>query len=131
MLNVTISLCIYNGITQTKYDVNSGFNKEETYKALKTAYIAGIRNKEQRIIAAGIFISSIEDKKDPRLANVAAAIFKSHQPTKTLADDIYSLPISKIKINLENGTLQEAFSDIETDILFTDFYMNNSIDGRA
>lgn len=131
MLNIPISLCVYTGPTQTKYDVKTGIKAEEAYNALKTAYIVGIRNKSQKILAAGIFISSIEDKKDPKLADVAYEIFKAHKPTKKLVKDIYSLPIARLKINLANGTIQEAFSDLETDMLFADFYMNNSIDGKA
>lgn len=131
MLNIPISLCIYSGPTQTKYDVQTDIKVEDAYNSLKTAYIVGIRNKSQKILAAGIFISSIEDRKDPKLADVAYEIFKAHQPTKKLVKDIFSLPIARLKINLENGTIQEAFSDLETDKLFTDFYMNNSIDGKA
>ncbi|PHM39167.1 hypothetical protein Xmau_03073 [Xenorhabdus mauleonii] len=131
MLNIPISLCIYTDVTQTKYDIDTGFKADETYNVLKTAYIVGIRNKKKKIIAAGIFISNIEDKSEPKLADVAINMFENHEPTKKLVKEIHSMPISRLRINLKNGTIQDAFSEREIDMLYTDFYMSNSINGTA
>lgn len=131
MLHIGVSVCVYSGEIQTKYDINTGIKPDAAYDALKTAYIAGIRDKKGRLLAAGIFISSLDNKKDPRLAEVAHEMFSSHKPTKDLVKKLYSIPLSRLRINLENGTVQQAFSDFETDLLYADFYLNHSIDGHA
>ncbi|MEX6206834.1 hypothetical protein AB6G04_08540 [Proteus mirabilis] len=33
--------------------------------------------------------------------------------------------------NLEKGSIKDAFSEKEIDVLYADFYMKNSIDGRS
>ncbi|PKC45532.1 hypothetical protein [Pantoea ananatis] len=131
MINIPISVCVYSGPTQTTYDVKTEFKTTDVYKALKTAYIAGIRNNEKKIVAACIFISSIEDKTDPQLSDVAYAIFNSHTPTKVFVGDIYSIPLSRLKVNLDNGTIEEAFSETEIEMLYSDFYFKNSTEGNA
>ncbi|MGG6136140.1 hypothetical protein ACQV2E_09750 [Pantoea allii] len=90
-----------------------------------------MRNNEKKIVAACIFISSIEDKTDPQLSDVAYAIFNSHNPTKVFVGDIYSIPLSRLKVNLDNGTVEEAFSETEIEMLYSDFYFKNSTEGNA
>ncbi|WFQ80603.1 negative control protein of sporulation [Xenorhabdus sp. SF857] len=131
MLNIPIALCIYTDTTQTRYDVDTGFKANEAYEILKTAYIVGMRNKKKKLIAAGIFISSIEDKTDPKLSDVALMMFEKHKPTEKIIKEMRSMPISRLRFNLANGTVQQAFSEREIDILFTEFYMKNSIGGTA
>lgn len=129
--SIPLSLCVYSNPTQTKYDIDTGFNAEQEYKNLKSAYIVGIRDKSGKIMAASVFLSDIDDKKDAKLADVSAEIFKQHKPTKHLVPKIHTMPISKLKFNLTNGTIKDAFSENEIDMLYTDFYMKNSIDGRG
>ncbi|MDI9095021.1 negative control protein of sporulation [Providencia rettgeri] len=130
-INIPLSLCVYNNPTQTRYDIDTGFNAEQGYKNLKSAYIVGIRDISGKILAASVFLSDIDDKKDAKLAGVSAEIFQNHKPTKHLVPKIHSMPISKLKLNLTNGTIKDAFSEREIDMLYDDFYMNNSIDGRG
>lgn len=131
MINVPVSLCVYSGPIQTIYDVKHESTTEDVYNALKTAYIAGIRNKHKEIVAACIFISSIEDKTDPKLSEVVYSIFNSHNPTKVFIEDIYSLLVSRLRINLNNGTVEKAFSESEVKILYADFHLKNSIGGNG
>lgn len=131
MQNIALSVCLYSGNSQTVYDVKTGIPAENSYNELGTSYIAGIRNKNQKIIAAIVFISSIADKNDPRLADVTYRLFELLTPTKNLVKEIYSLPVSRLKLNLNNGSVEQAFSEDEINMLFTDFFIQNSIEGSA
>ncbi|HEK0792136.1 TPA: negative control protein of sporulation [Proteus mirabilis] len=126
-----MSLCVYSNPTQTKYDIDTGLNAVTEYSKLKSAYIVGIRNINGKILAASVFVSDIDNKNDPKLADVSLEIFKLHSPTKNLVSQIHSMPISKLKFNLEKGSIKDAFSEKEIDVLYADFYMKNSIDGRS
>ena len=129
--NVAISLCVYINPTQTKYDIDTGLNEVTENSKLKSAYIVGIRNINGKILAASVFVSDIDNKNDPKLADVSLEIFKLHSPTKNIVSQIHSMPISKLKFNLEKGSIKDAFSEKEIDVLYADFYMKNSIDGRS
>lgn len=131
MINIPVSLCVYSGDTQTTWEVSTGFNTDEAFDLLRTAYIAGIRNKNKQLTAATLFLSSLEDKNDPRLSEVVFQIFSSHNPTRMLVADIYSIPVGRLKINLENGTLKDAFSEQEINMLYADFYSSNSHGGTT
>jgi len=102
-----------------------------SYKELNNAYIAGIRNKKGKIIGSGIFISSISNPKSDDLRDAAAGIFRTHKVTENLMRKAVSIPVGKLNINLKYGTIENAFSESELNMVYADFYMKNSISGNA
>ncbi|WP_455865697.1 negative control protein of sporulation [Pantoea agglomerans] len=129
-LTIPVSLCIYDDVSITVYPVETGYDTELTYNDLKNAYIIGIRNKKKKIIGAGVVISTIPFPNE-LLMDAAACIFRKHKVTASLMRKADSLPAGKLRINLDNGTLKDAFSEHELNVLYTDFYMKNSISGNA
>lgn len=129
-LTIPVSLCIYDDVSITVYPVDTGYDTELTYNELQNAYIVGIRNKKKKIIGAGIMISTIPNPNES-LRDAAAGIFRNHKVTTSLMRKADSLPAGKLRINLDNGTLKDAFSEHELNVLYTDFYMKNSISGNA
>nr|WDS96445.1 hypothetical protein VW1_00017 [Enterobacter sp.] len=130
-LTIPVSLCIYDDISLTVYPVKTGYNPEKTYNELNNAYIAGVRNNRGKIIGAGIFISSISNPKSDDLRDAAAGIFKNHKVTESLMRQAVSIPVGKLNVNLEHGTIEDAFSEGELNMVYADFYMKNSISGNA
>lgn len=129
-LTVPVSLCIYDDVSITVYPVETGFDSELTYRDFKNAYIVGIRNKKKKIIGAGIMISTIESANE-LLMDAASGIFRQHKVTAALMRKADTLPSAKLKFHLEHGTLKEAFSEYELNIIYAEFYMKNSISGNA
>jgi hypothetical protein len=130
-LTIPVSLCIYDDVSLTVYPVKTGYTPEISYKELNNAYIAGIRNKKGKIIGSGIFISSISNPKSDDLRDAAAGIFRSHKVTENIMRKAVSIPVGKLNINLEHGTIENAFSENELNMVYADFYMKNSISGNA
>jgi hypothetical protein len=131
MVNIPVSLCVFSGSTQTTYDVNTGIAADSAYHNLQNAYIAGIREKNGKITAACVFVSSLADRTSPRMAEIVYTIFDSHNPTKEFTKHIASLPLSKLNINLKNGSLKQAFSDSELTMLYADFFFKYSVEGNG
>ncbi|MFZ5262632.1 hypothetical protein ACOY7H_06515, partial [Enterobacter roggenkampii] len=71
-----------------------------------------------------------QDQSDD-LRDAAAGIFRSHKVTENLMRKAASIPVGKLNINLEYGTIENAFSESELNMVYADFYMKNSISGNA
>lgn len=101
-------------------------------KHLKHFYIAGIRDKSQRILASLIFLTSAESSKEPDMLDTIQKLFGTYQQTKPLMKHAVSCAISKLKINSKNGTLEDTItSEKDLEVICHEFYMNNSISGKA
>ncbi|UWS33070.1 MULTISPECIES: negative control protein of sporulation [Erwinia] len=129
-LSIPLSLCIYDDVSITVYPVETGHNPTQTYKDLKNAYIVGIRNSKRKILAAGVILSSIDNTCE-QLAEAAAGIFAAHKVTAHLLTDAVSLPASKLQLHLDKGSIEEALSESELNMLYADFYVNHSVAGNA
>ncbi|ENJ7629783.1 negative control protein of sporulation [Salmonella enterica] len=115
----------------TTYPIELPFPQDSAYQILKNAYIAGIRNKKGRILASIVFLTETENSGSEGFIENVQKLFSSYEQTKSLVKKAVSVPVSKLRINLENGSISQAFSESELEMLFSEFYFNNSISGRA
>lgn len=132
MVIIPIRLCVYSGDAMiTTYPIELPFPQDSAYQILKNAYIAGIRNKKGRILASIVFLTETENSGSEEFIENVQKLFSSYEQTKSLVKKAVSAPVSKLRINLENGSISQAFSESELEMLFSEFYFNNSISGRT
>ncbi|MDN0089385.1 negative control protein of sporulation [Yersinia nurmii] len=131
MLTIPLSLCVYNDMAITVYPVETGLDTDIAHTKLKNVYIVGIRNKNKKIVCSAIFLSSIENNKDGKLAEVVMEILKQHSPTEKLIKDIDSMPTGKIMWDMKDGSIVDVLSESELNKLYFDFYLKHSVSGNA
>ncbi|AFI89734.1 MULTISPECIES: hypothetical protein [Pectobacterium] len=128
---IPISVCVFDDISITSYPIKIDCNAHEVYPECGNFYLASISNEKKKIIAACVFISSIKDSKSHELASIAKEIFEKNTHTEEQHKQAKKLLVSRLNINDMNGTIVEVLSQNELDIIFTDFYINNSTNGSA
>lgn len=131
MLTIPLSLCVHNDIGITVYPVKTDFDTDIAHSKLKNVYIVGIKNKDKKIVCSAIFLSSIENNKDGKLAEVVIEILKQHKSTEELVKDISSMPTGKIMWDVKNGSINNVLSESEINKLYLDFYFKHSVSGNA
>lgn len=131
MLTIPLSLCVHNDIGITVYPVKTDFDTDIAHSKLKNVYIVGIKNKDKKIVCSAIFLSSIENNKDGKLAEVVIEILKQHKSTEELVKDISSMPTGKIMWDMKNGSINNVLSESEINKLYLDFYFKHSVSGNA
>lgn len=131
MLTIPLSLCVHNDIGITVYPVKTDIDTDIAHSKLKNVYIVGIKNKNKKIVCSAIFLSSIENNKDGKLAEVVIEILKRHKSTEELVKDIDSMPTGKIMWDMKNGSITDILSESELNKLYLDFYFKHSVSGNA
>lgn len=131
MLTIPLSLCVHNDIGITVYPVKTNFDTDIAHSKLKNVYIVGIKNKDKKIVCSAIFLSSIENNKDGKLAEVVIEILNQHKSTEELVKDINSMPTGKIMWDMKNGSINDVLSESEINKLYLDFYFKHSVSGNA
>lgn len=131
MLTIPLSLCVHNDIGITVYPVKTDIDTDIAHSKLKNVYIVGIKNINKKIVCSAIFLSSIENNKDGKLAEVVIEILKQHESTRELVKDIDSMPTGKIMWDMKNGSITDVLSESELNKLYLDFYFKHSVSGNA
>lgn len=127
MLTIPLSLCVYNDVTITVYPVETNIDAVLAHTKLRNVYIVGIKNKEKKIVCSTMLLSSIDDNKDGKLAEVVIEILKQHKPTKELIKNIDSMPTGKLMWDIKNGSITDVLSEHDRNKLYTEFYLKHSV----